>query len=470
MRKILVVDDDLGARESLKAIFSTKFTVRLAVDAEQALARLDKDNFDLVLLDVIMPGKSGVELLGDIKKMYPELPIIMVSASTGVHSVVEAIKQGAVDYITKPYDVDEIRFTVDRVMESNLLHRQVKVLQTDVNREYPIEGIIGTSAPFQQALDDAKKAAESDATVLITGESGTGKELVARLVHSYSGRAHEPFVAVHCGALPETLMESELFGYEKGAFTGAMKRKQGRFDLAGDGSLFFDEVTEMSLATQVKLLRVLQEREFMRVGGTEVVQTNARIIAACNRNIMEYITEGNFRDDLYYRLSVVPIKLPPLRERGEDVPLLAQSFLDGYRKTMDVKTEAFDDESLHYMCNYRWPGNVRELKNIVERMMVLHGDQKVVRARFLPSEFRDGAEPAPAAIIESASGPSLPEIALSESISLEEAVSQYERHLVEKALEESNGVQTRAAEMLGTTRRILKYRMEKLNINVNTKS
>ncbi|MFT5124376.1 MAG: two-component system response regulator AtoC [Kiritimatiellia bacterium] len=453
MRKILVVDDEQGARESLKAIFSGKFNVKLAENAEQALKRLARDTYDLVLLDVIMPGKDGLTLLDEIRALYAETPIIMCSASTNVKPVVEAIKRGACDYITKPYDVDEIRFLVDRVIESRRLHRQVTVLQDEVNHEYPVQGIIGNSDSFKHALSDAKKAAESDASVLITGESGTGKELVARLVHMQSARHLEPFVAVHCGALPETLMESELFGYEKGAFTGAMKQKLGRFDLAGDGTLFFDEVTEMSLATQVKLLRVLQEKEFMRVGGIQIVQSNARIIAACNRVIKDYIADEKFRDDLYYRLSVVPIHLPPLRERGRDVLLLAKSFIEMFRVTMDVMSEAFDEQAEALMLNYPWPGNVRELKNIVERMLVLHGDQKIIRAEYLPAEFHTGQ---PRSV--------MPEVQIDEELTLEDAVNTYERQLVEKALEASGGVQTKAAEMLGTTRRILKYRMEKLNI------
>ena len=453
MRKILVVDDEQGARESLKAIFSNKFNVKLAENAEQALKRLARDTFDLALLDVVMPGKDGLTLLDEIRALHADLPIIMCSASTNVKPVVEAIKRGACDYVTKPYDVDEIRHLVDRVIEARRLYRQVEVLQGEVYQEYPVKGIIGEAASFRKSLADAQKAAHSDASVLITGESGTGKELVARLVHMQSTRSREPFVAVHCGALTETLMESELFGYEKGAFTGAEKRKLGRFDLAGDGTLFFDEITEMSPATQVKLLRVLQEKEFMRVGGTQIIQTNSRIIAACNGIIKDYVAEDRFRDDLFYRLSVVPIHLPPLRERGEDILLLTKNFIEMFRTTMDVKTEAFDAQSEKLMLKYPWPGNVRELKNIVERMLVLHGDQQTIRSEFLPSEFHTGKAPV-----------DFPAGAVDSDLTLEEAVNTYERQLVEQALEASGGVQTRAAELLGTTRRILKYRMEKLNI------
>jgi transcriptional regulator with GAF, ATPase, and Fis domain len=329
----------------------------------------------------------------------------------------------------------------------------VEVLQTDVSREYPIGGIVGESSSFKNALENARKAAESDSTVLVFGESGTGKELVARSIHAWSERRDEPFVAVHCAALPENLMESELFGHEKGAFTSADKQKAGRFDLAGSGSLFFDEVGEMSPATQVKLLRVLQEHEFMRVGGTRTIQTNARIIAATARDMKKEVKEKRFRDDLYYRLSVVPVRLPPLRERREDIPLLAQYFLDFYRNSLDASTESMAPETVDIFREYAWPGNVRELKNIIERMVVLYKNQKTIRPEFLPEEFSTQRPNRPAA-----SGARR---------TLAESVNDYERRLIEDALEEANGVQTAAAQILGTTRRILRYRIDKLNIHYN---
>ncbi|MGQ9663603.1 MAG: sigma-54-dependent transcriptional regulator, partial [Kiritimatiellia bacterium] len=315
MKHILVVDDEQGPRESLKAIFSPKYEVYLAESAERARRILVEKPVDLVLLDVIMPREDGISFLREIRADYPEIPVIMISAYPSVRPVVEAMRVGAFDYVTKPFDVEELHLIVHRALESATLQRRVATLESDLAREFPVDSIVGRDPSFLAALEDVKKAARTDATVLIVGESGTGKELVARLLHALSDRKNEPFVAVHCGALPESLMESELFGYEKGAFTNATHMKPGRFDLAGSGTLFLDEVGEMSLATQVKLLRVLQEREFMRIGGTRVIRTNARIVAATAKNLRTEVQVGEFRDDLFYRLSVVPVSLPPLRQR-----------------------------------------------------------------------------------------------------------------------------------------------------------
>jgi transcriptional regulator with PAS, ATPase and Fis domain len=322
-------------------------------------------------------------------------------------------------------------------------------LQGEVSREYPIDGIIGESESFRLALADAEKAAAADTTVLITGESGTGKELVARCIHAWSQRRDDPFVAVHCASLPEALMESELFGHEKGAFTSADKQKPGRFDLAAQGSLFFDEVSEMSLSTQVKLLRVLQEKEFMRVGGTRVIRTDARIICASGKDLKQQVENANFRNDLFYRLSVIPVCLPPLRERREDIPLLATHYYEKYRQQLDSTTEGLLPETMAILCGYDWPGNVRELKNVLERILVLHGKSRYILPEHLPDELRPNAAKITVAM---------------QGNSLEDSVNSFERQLIENALKQATGVQTRAADALGTTRRILKYRMEKLNI------
>ncbi|MCE9612991.1 MAG: sigma-54 dependent transcriptional regulator [Lentisphaerae bacterium] len=450
MKHLLIVDDERGSRESLRAIFGRDYRLSLAESADEAAALLSRERVDLVLLDVMMPDRDGLSLLREIQSMYPDMPVIMASASTSVQPVVEAIRFGAHDFITKPFDVQAIRHVVARALESNQLQRRVAVLETEVSREYPIDGIVGASTSFRRALEDARKAAQTDATVLIIGESGTGKELVARSIHAWSTRRDDPFVAVHCASLPEALMESELFGHEKGAFTSADKQKLGRFDLAGSGSLFFDEVSEMTMSTQVKLLRVLQEREFMRVGGTRVIRTNARIIAATGKDLKDAIKAGKFRDDLFYRLSVVPIQLPPLRERQGDIPLLAQYYLDQQRQTIKAATAGLAPETLDLMCAYAWPGNVRELRNIIERMLVLHGQSPVILPEHLPEEFKRTSVPPPPARLGNQT--------------LEDAVNTYERRLIESALQEARGIQTRAAQVLGTTRRILKYRMEKLNI------
>lgn len=309
--------------------------------------------------------------------------------------------------------------------------------------------LVGQGCPTYFPLS-CRTGTLADSTVLIRGESGTGKELAARLLHLSSTRKDEPFVAVHCASLSETLMESELFGHEKGAFTNADKRKPGRFDLAGSGTLFFDEVSEMSMTTQVKLLRVLQEREFMRVGGTRVIRTNARIVAASAKDLRDEVKKGNFRDDLYYRLSVVLAYLPPLRERHGDIPLLASHFLELFRLSMDADMEGFDEDALAMLCKYPWPGNVRELRNIIERMVVLHRRDHHIMPEHLPEEFH--------------SGDGGMTFVSPEGMTLEDAVNTYERKIIEKALKETKGVQTRAADQLGTTRRILRYRMEKLDI------
>jgi len=462
MPKLLIVDDELGSREALRVIFSREYTVFSASTGEEAQAVLSREQVDLVLLDVVMPGRSGLDLLRQTHADYPDLPVIMVSASTAIPPVVEAIRQGAVDFIGKPFDVENIRHVVRRALETKRLHRQVAVLETEVSVAFPTQEIIGRSPAFVAAIEQLRQAAATDATVLIQGESGTGKELAARLLHAQSPRRDEPFVAVHCAALPENLLESELFGYEKGAFTNADHQKPGRFELAGSGTLFFDEIGEMSVAMQVKLLRVLQEREFMRVGGTRLLHTNARIIAATARDLRRDAAEGLFREDLFYRLNVVRILLPPLRERRDDIPLLLAHFLGRLGPVLHAATRGFDEDALHWLCTYAWPGNVRELRNVVERVLVLHGREAVISASRLPEEFHARPAFGRALADESAVPAALPPP--TEGLTLEEAVGGYERQLIADALRKAGGVLTRAAESLGTTRRILRYKMEKLGL------
>jgi transcriptional regulator with GAF, ATPase, and Fis domain len=346
--------------------------------------------------------------------------------------------------------VEEIRRIVARTLETSSLKRRVEALQTDVAGTFPTADMVGQAPAFRAVLESVQQAANSDATVLIQGESGTGKELIARRLHALSSRSEEPFVPVHCSALPETLMESELFGHEKGAFTGADSRKLGRFDLAGAGTLFFDEVGEMSLPIQVKLLRVLQEREYMRVGGTQVVKTRARIITATSRILEDEVRQHRFRDDLFYRLNVIPITLPPLRNRPGDIPLLIRHFLKTFRRSMNCVTQDFSPEALRLLSSYSWPGNIRELRNLVERTLVLNGREQVIQARHLPDFLLQKPGVAP--------------VAPPGNAHLEDSVAGYERTLILKALRESNGIQTQAARLLGTTRRILAYKMRKLKI------
>ena len=451
MKAMLIVDDDRGSRESLRQTFSHLYRIHVAESAGQALATLAEHAMDIVLLDVMMPEKDGVTLLKEINDLYPGVPCIMVSASPSVRPVVESMKAGACDFVLKPFDVAEIRRSVARVIETNTLRRKVEVLQTEVSRDYPARDLIGASPAFIEALESVRHAAASDATVLIQGESGTGKELIARRLHMLSARAEEPFVPIHCSALPETLMESELFGHEKGAFTGADSRRLGRFDLAGKGTLFFDEIGELSLPMQVKLLRVLQEREYMRIGGTQVIRTHARIVSATARILEDEVRQHRFRDDLFYRLNVIPITLPPLRQRPDDIPRLLTHFLATLGRSMNCCTRDFSPDALQILCRYPWPGNIRELRNIVERTLVLNGRQEVIRPEHLPETLllQPKAVPAPPA------APTAP---------LEDSVAAYERILITTALRQANGIQTQAARLLGTTRRILGYKMRKLNI------
>jgi len=446
---ILIVDDEEGPRESLRAIFHREYRISLAETVAQGLEVLSREPVDLVLTDVIMPDQDGLTFLRRIRDLYSGLPVVMISAATSFRPVVEAMRQGAQDYVAKPFDVEEVQHIVRRAVATSAMQRRVNSLENEVDRAFPVHGIVGDAPAFREALDRLRKAAATDATVLILGESGTGKELAARMLHRLSQRNAEPFVAVHCGALPESLMESELFGHEKGAFTNADRLKHGRFDLAGSGTLFFDEVSEMSLTTQMKLLRVLQEREFMRVGGTQIIKTNARIVAASARDLRKLCAENKFRDDLYYRMGVVPVALPALRDRPGDIERLAGHFLSQLRLNLDVVTEGFSPEAMALMTAYRWPGNVRELRNVVERMLVLHGAEPLITPACLPEEFHPTGETAAPVTVEG---------------SLERRVDVFEKHIIEEALRQSGGVQTRAAEKLGTTRRILRYRMEKLGI------
>ncbi len=458
MKHILIVDDERGSRESLRMVFGKDYELSLAPDAAQARDVMKDRSIDLVLLDVNMPGQDGVTFLKELSDLYPNTPVIMISASTNVRPVVESIRSGAFDFVTKPFDVSDLRRMVERALRNSTLQRCVRALQSDVSRQFPLNGIIGESGIFRDVLEQTKRAAASDATVLITGESGTGKEMLARQIHAWSVRHDEPFVAVHCGSLPETLMESELFGHEKGAFTHADRRRAGRFELAGSGTLFFDEVSEMSLVTQVKLLRVLQEREFMRVGGTQVIKTNARIVAATNRNLKAEMDEGRFREDLFYRMNVVPLAIPPLRDRKEDVSLLARYYLMYFKQSMNISTEDLEPETISLLEQYDWPGNIRELRNIIERILVLHGNQKTLSPEALPGEFHRYGPITGGDVTVQTQPP------VSGDQSLADAVNSYERELVLDALRRAGGVQTRAARLLGTTRRILKYKMDKLNI------
>jgi len=369
---ILIVDDDHAHRTMLNTLISGwGYIVSEADDGSTAIDKVKASSFDLVLMDVRMVKVSGLEALGAIKSLNPAIPVIIMTAYSTVETAVTALKQGAHDYLTKPLDFDKLRLTIDRAMEHTRLKEENRMLRETLGQKFDSQNIIGKSPAMRKLLETVAQVAASEATVLVSGESGTGKELIAGAIHFNSLRKDGPFVKINCAAITETLLESELFGHEKGAFTGAERRKEGRFSQAHGGTLLLDEVSEMSLMMQVKLLRALQEREFSRVGGEATIKVDVRVIAATNKNLMDQINEGAFREDLYYRLNVVELEVPPLPDRKEDIPLLAQHFLDIFAAKNRKEIKGFTPGAMDNLIRYRWPGNVRELMNAVERGVVL---------------------------------------------------------------------------------------------------
>ncbi|MBE0428422.1 MAG: sigma-54-dependent Fis family transcriptional regulator [Thermoleophilia bacterium] len=441
---ILVVDDEKNMRFVVgRALRSAGHDVSEAASGEEALRALGKSAPSLVLLDQRMPGMDGLATLKEMKRRQPELPVVMLTAHGNIEDAVKAMKAGASDYLTKPFDVEELKLAVEKALKLSCLERQVDFLREELGRDYDTSGVIGESAQMQEVLATVRRVAATDATVMIYGESGTGKELIARAIHNGSPRARGPFVQLSCAALPETLLESELFGYEKGAFTGATGSKPGRFELADGGSLFLDEIGDISPAVQVKLLRVLETMTFERLGSNQTVSVDVRLIGATNRDLPRLISEGGFREDLYYRLNVIPVCMPPLRDRPGDIKLLAKHFLARHAPGKDLSPEA-----LRHLEDYRWPGNVRELINTIERAGIL-SPGPVIGPGDLPAEVRAGTSPA-------AGGFELPP----EGVTLE----QVEKELIEQALARTGGNRTKAAGLLGISRHTLLYRIEKYHI------
>ena len=370
--RILIVDDEQIVRESLTNwLKEESYLVEAAENGTLALEKIRQIPFQVVLLDLKMPGMDGIQVLTELKKDFPDIEVIIMTAYGSVNTAVEAIKAGAYDYIVKPFDPEEVALLIKKILEHKNLVLENILLRQKLEDKYEFEDLIGKSAVMQQVFELIRNVAPTQATVLITGESGTGKELVAKAIHAISPRRYEPFIALSCGALPDTLLESELFGYEKGAFTGAAHTKKGRFEMADGGTLFLDEVGDISLKTQIDLLRVLQEKAFRRLGGTEMIKVDVRIISATNRDLAQAITQGIFRSDLFYRLNVVGLHLPSLRERREDIPLLAKHFLRRYAIEINKKIERLAPAALELLMEYNWPGNVRELENAIERAVVI---------------------------------------------------------------------------------------------------
>jgi len=454
-RRVLIVDDEPSVRESVRMLLKDSWEPVAVASGPEALSALGAGTFDAVLLDIVMPGMDGLELLDAIRAGHPTLPVLMLTATKTVKTAVGAMKRGAVDYLTKPFDIEELRLVLDKATENAALVREVEALRSAVGQRYHLDNMIGRSPGMQAAFKTVTTVAPLRTTVLVTGESGTGKELIARAIHYGSPRARKPLVSLNCAAIPETLLETELFGHERGAFTDAHQKKLGQFEVAHGGTLFLDEIGEMGPSLQAKLLRVLETGEFLRVGGQRTARVDVRIIAATNRDLAAGIADGTFRSDLYYRLNVVSVHLPPLRERAEDMVPLIRHFITAKAREMEMAEKPIHAEAVEALLHYGWPGNVRELENVIERALVLSEGPQVVLDD-LPAVVRQNDGWTPASVREAVLGGH-------KSIGL--AVDEFERDIILAALQRTDFNQTRTAERLGTTRRILKYRMDKLGID-----
>ena len=453
MEHILVVDDELSMLEFLEYMLQKEgYQVSKTNEGQKALELIQKDmSFDLIISDLRMPDLTGWELLKMVRKIDPETPVIYVTAYASSETAIEALKFGAFDYISKPFQVEEFKNLVKNALLARNLKRKVQVLESERIRS---NQLIGTSPPMLKIYKLVGTISKTNSIILLSGESGTGKELVAQAIHNASIRKAEPFVSINCGAFPETLLESELFGYMKGAFTGAVNNKKGLFETAMGGTLFLDEVGEMSPAMQVKLLRALQEKKIRRIGGTEETKIDARVIAATNRNLEKEIENGNFREDLYYRLAVIPIEIPPLRERKSDTVTLVRHFIQKYNERIQRQIRGISEEALAVLEAYHWPGNVRELENVIERAITLEATDFIQKERLPETVLRGG----------NLRETSVPYFSLSEGLDLEGYLKRMERQIIEQALELAGGNQTRASEVLKLSYRSLRHRMETLKI------
>lgn len=447
--KILVIEDEKNMREVLKILLEEEsYTVTTAANGSEGIALLGRDFYDLVITDIMMPKADGFTVLKKARETSPDTLVIMITAFGTTESGIEAMKQGAYDYIHKPFKIDEIRIVVNKALEKKQLREELSYLRKKIEASFRLENIIGKSPKMQELFGLIPRVAQSNSTVLITGESGSGKELVASALHNLSPRKQKQFVTINCASFPEGLLESELFGHVKGAFTGAVYNKEGLFEIAHEGSIFLDEIAEMSLPLQAKLLRVIENGTFRRVGGTSDVKVDARIIAATNREIREEVASGGFREDLFYRLNVVPVSLPPLRERKEDIPLLVEHFLRKYAKT----PKQLAPDAMRLFMAYPWRGNVRELENMIERIVLL-SDGDVITAMDLPGEMT--APP------ERLKG--LPDISV-DGIELEQLIGSIEKDYLTRALDQAKGVKTEAARLLHLSFRSFRHKLQKHGI------
>jgi two-component system response regulator PilR (NtrC family) len=451
---ILVVDDEPGMCEFLEIMLRKhNYQVTACLSAHQALKYLEAEAFDLVISDISMPEMSGIELLGLIRERSPGTEVIMITAFASPETAIRAMKLGAYDYITKPFNLDAILLTIDKALKNSRLQRENRQLRRELEQRYGFGNLIGKSPAMTRVFELIERVAPSKANILVTGKSGTGKELVARAIHFSGPRKDRPFITVNCGAIPAQLMESELFGHEQGAFTGALKARDGYFAAADGGTIFLDEVGEIPLPLQVKLLRVIQERRFSRVGSTTEREVDVRIIAATNRDLEAAVTENGFREDLFYRLNVIRIDLPELRQRSDDILLLARHFLQKYNREYGRNLTGFTPEAMKILLSYNFPGNVRELENIVERGVIMASGENITPDSLPPGLDR----PTPA----SGAGITLP----AAGIELDHLVAELECSLIRQALERSGGTITEAAKLLGLSFRSLRYRLEKYQLN-----
>ena len=451
---ILVVDDEESVRKLLIAVLKREgYQVESAVDGLEALEKFNSVKPNLVLMDIRMPNLDGMQAFKEMKKIQPDLAVILMTAFAAVETAVEAIKLGAFDYLIKPFDIDEVKLLVNRGIQIQRMSKEITTLHRELTNNYRLDKILTNSPKMEELCKVIDKVAQSNASVLITGESGTGKELIANTIHYNSQRHNGPFIKINCGALPEGLLESELFGHEKGAFTGATTRRVGRFEQADKGTLFLDEIGEISASLQVKLLRVLQEREFERVGGNETVKTDIRLIAATNRNLEEMVKRGEFRQDLYYRMNVVCVNSLPLRERKDDIGLLAENFLQKFCHENDKQIIGFDLEAIKMMQHYDWPGNVRELSNVVERAVIMSTGSQIF-VEDLPDHLykrtsstklaSEGVEP--------------------HGLTLKAMIKEEECKLIRQALGRNKGNKVKTAKELGISRRALLYKTQEYEI------
>jgi DNA-binding NtrC family response regulator len=451
MARILVIDDDPVILKVIADILKTvDYEVSTAPDGESGIKELEADNYDLVITDLMMPGVGGMEVLDHVLANSPKTMCIILTGYGTIKSSVEAIKSGAFDYITKPVTASELLVGVEKALKFRSLEEENLRLKKELRRKYRYENLVGTSEAIKKIYDLIEKVADTDGTILISGPTGTGKELISRAIHYNSSRDDKPLVVINCGAIPEELLESELFGHEKGAFTGAHKTRIGRFEMANGGTIFLDEIGEMSPALQVKLLRVLQERKFERVGGTKSIHVDIRIIAATNRNLTTAINNGTFREDLYYRLNVIPIKVPSLKKRKSDIPLLIDFFMKKTRRGKEQKVKEFSPAAMDAMLKYDWPGNVRELENVITRVSILC-DNQTIGFHDLPEYLQQN----------SILNDPVKEDLLEKGGTLSEAVRDFEKRLILDALEKSNGVKAKAAKLLNIKRTTLVEKIKK---------